>query len=113
MSLVDLEKTKIVNIRGSSVKKYPKGYDFLGFTIKPSSFKHTEKDQVKTIPSLFESKSSKTKILVKFRSLQIHKKRKSIEEVAKEINPIIRRIINYYQKFRKSEMREVWRKPKH
>lgn len=103
------EKTKIVNIRGFSVKKYPKGYDFLGFTIKPSSFKHTEKDQVKTIPSLFVSKNSKIKILEKFKNMQIHKKRKSIEEVAREINPVIRGIINYYHKFRKSDMREVWR----
>jgi RNA-directed DNA polymerase len=35
-------------------------------------------------------------------------KRKTLEEVAKELNPIIRGIINYYHKFRKSDMREVW-----
>ena len=29
-------KTKIVNLRGISVEKYPKGYDFLGFSIHPS-----------------------------------------------------------------------------
>jgi group II intron reverse transcriptase/maturase len=103
------EKTKIVNIRGVSEKKYPKGYDFLGFTIKPSSYKHPNKSEVKTIPSLFVSKKSKISILEKFSSMQIHKKRKTLEEVAKDLNPVIRGIINYYHKFRKSDMREVWR----
>jgi RNA-directed DNA polymerase len=28
-------KTKIVNIRGSSERKYPMSFDFLGFTIEP------------------------------------------------------------------------------
>jgi len=28
-------KTKIVNLRGTAEKKYPKSYDFLGFTIRP------------------------------------------------------------------------------
>jgi RNA-directed DNA polymerase len=101
-------KTQIVNIRGFSEKKYSKGYDFLGFTIRPSSYKHPDKTEVKTIPSLFVSRKSKSGILAKFRSMQIHKKRKPIEEVAKDLNPIIRGIINYYHKFRKSDMREVW-----
>lgn len=29
------EKTKIVNLRGKSERKYPSGYDFLGFSIRP------------------------------------------------------------------------------
>lgn len=102
------EKTKIVNVRGFSEKKYPKGYDFLGFTIRPSSYKHPNKSEVKTIPSLFVSRKSKSSILAKFRELQIHKKRKTLEEVAKDLNPMIRGIINYYHKFRKSDMREIW-----
>jgi len=102
------EKTKIINVRGYSETKYPKGYDFLGFTIRPSSYKHPNKEEVKTIPSLFVSRKAKKAILAKFSEMQIHKKRKSLEEVAKEVNPIIRGIINYYHKFRKSDMREVW-----
>jgi group II intron reverse transcriptase/maturase len=101
------EKSKIVNLRGFSEKKYPKGFDFLGFTIRPSSFK--SKDKVKTIPSIFISQKSKNSIIAKFKTLKIHKKRKTIEQVAKEINPIIRGIINYYHKFRKSDMTNVWR----
>lgn len=101
------EKSKIVNLRGFSEKKYPKGFDFLGFTIRPSSFK--SKDKVKTIPSIFISQKSKNSIIEKFKTLKIHKKRKTIEQVAKEINPVIRGIINYYHKFRKSDMTNVWR----
>ena len=102
------EKTKIINVRGHSEMNYPKGYDFLGFTIRPSSYKHPNKEEVKTIPSLFVSRKAKKAILAKFREMQIHKKRKPLEEVAKELNPIIRGLINYYHKFRKSDMREVW-----
>lgn len=102
------EKTKIVNIRGFSEKKYPKGYDFLGFTVRPSSYKHPNRAEVKTIPSLFVSHKSKTSIMEKFAAMQIHKKRRTLEEVARELNPVIRGIINYYHKFRKSDMRVVW-----
>jgi group II intron reverse transcriptase/maturase len=103
------QKTKIVNIRGYAEKKYPKGFDFLGFTIRPSSYKHPKRPEVKTIPSLFVSRKSKSAILEKFAGMQIHKKRKPLEEVARDLNPVIRGIINYYHKFRKSDMRDVWR----
>ena len=101
------EKSKIVNLRGFSEKKYPKGFDFLGFTIRPSSFKC--KDKVKTIPSIFVSQKSKNSLMEKFRNLNIHKRRTSLEEIAKMINPILRGIINYYHKFRKSDLQNVWR----
>jgi len=101
-------KTKIVNIRGVSEKKYPKGYDFLGFTIRPQPYKPLHRSKVMTIPSIFVSRQSKSAVLAKFASEQIHKKRKTLEEVAKELNPMIRGIINYFHKFRKSDMREVW-----
>ena len=101
------EKSKIVNLRGFSEKKYPKGFDFLGFTIRPSSFKC--KDKVKTIPSIFVSQKSKNSLMEKFRNLNIHKRRTSLEEIAKMINPILRGIINYYHKFRKNDLQNVWR----
>ena len=101
------EKSKIVNLRGISLKKYPKGFDFLGFTIRPSSIK--SKSGVKSIPSIFVSQKSKNSLMEKFKTLNIHKRRKTIEEIAKEINPVLRGIINYYHKFRKSDIRNVWR----
>lgn len=101
------EKSKIVNLRGISLKKYPKGFDFLGFKIRPSSIK--SKSGVKSIPSIFVSQKSKNSLMEKFKTLNIHKRRKTIEEIAKEINPVLRGIINYYHKFRKSDIRNVWR----
>ena len=101
------EKSKIVNLRGISIKKYPKGFNFLGFTIRPSSIK--SKSGVKSIPSIFVSQKSKNSLMEKFKTLNIHKRRKTIEEIAKEINPVLRGIINYYHKFRKSDIRNVWR----
>lgn len=101
------EKSKIVNLRGFSEKKYPKGYDFLGFTIRPSSVK--SKDTVKTIPSIFVSQKSKNSLMERFRNLNIHKRRTTLEEIAKMMNPILRGIINYYHKFRKSDLQNLWR----
>jgi RNA-directed DNA polymerase len=101
------QKSKIVNLRGISINKYAKGFDFLGFTIRPSSVK--SKDSIKTIPSIFVSQKSKNSLMEKFKRLKIHKRRKTIEEIAREINPVLRGIINYYHKFRKSDIRDVWR----
>ena len=99
-------KTRIVNVRGISAKKYPKGYDFLGFTIRPNRVQF--KDKTKTVPSIFISAQSRTGILQKFRELELHKRRKPLEELAKELRPIIRGIMNYYHKFSHGHMRYVW-----
>ncbi len=101
------EKSKIVNLRGISARKYPRGFDFLGFTIRPSSIK--SKGEIKTIPSIFVSQKSKNSLMEKFKTMNIHKRRKTIEEIAREINPVLRGIINYYHKFRKSDLQNVWR----
>jgi hypothetical protein len=55
-----------------------------------------------------ESQKSKTSIMQKFREMNLHKRRKPLEQIAKEINPIIRGIINYYHHFWKDDMRIVW-----
>jgi RNA-directed DNA polymerase len=100
------EKSKIVNLRGTSEKKYAKGYDFLGFTIRPSSFKTGNKTI--SIPSIFVSQKSKNSISEKFKSMNIHKMRGKIEQIAKRLNPITRGIINYYHQFRKTDIRRIW-----
>jgi RNA-directed DNA polymerase len=51
------EKTKIVNVKGKSEKKYPKSYDFLGFTIRPQWVKAKGKPML--LPSMFMSRKSK------------------------------------------------------
>lgn len=100
------KKTKLVNLRGASEKKYPKSYDFLGFTIRPQWCKLKTKS--KLMPSIFISSKSESRILEKFRKMQIHKRRGDIALIAKELKPIIHGIINYYGKFSVGHMRFVW-----
>jgi group II intron reverse transcriptase/maturase len=100
------EKTRTINLRGKSQNQYPKGFDFLGFTIRPASFKFKEK--IKAIPGIFVSQKSKTSIMEKFRAMNIHKLRTSLEHVAQRVNPVIRGIISYYHKFQRNDMRQVW-----
>ena len=104
--LLHTEKSKIVNLRGFSEKKYPKGFDFLGFTIQPRAYKG--KFSTKSIPCICVSQKSKTSIMQKFKTMNLHKRRKTLEEIAKEINPVLRGIINYYHKFWEDDMRNVW-----
>ncbi len=91
---VQQQKTKIVNLRGASAKKYKRSFDFLGFTIEPHWFKTKRGCQL--MPRSVISKKSVSSVLEKFR--HVHKWRKSIEELAKELNPIIRGVMNYYCK---------------
>jgi group II intron reverse transcriptase/maturase len=100
------QKTRIVNLRGKSETKYPKSYDFLGFTIRPNQAKINGKYY--EVPSIFISTKSRTAILSKFRELEIHKRRISVESLAKELSPVIRGMINYYHKFSDNHMRYVW-----
>jgi Retron-type reverse transcriptase len=100
-------KTKIINLRGKAVKKYPKGFDFLGFTIRPGAFNHN--GRIKAVPGIFVSQKSKNSIMQKFRGWNIHKRRTKLQHIAKLINPVISGIINYYHKFRNTDMRQVWR----
>lgn len=100
-------KTQIVNLRGKADKKYPKSYDFLGFTIRPHWCKIN--GRMMLIPGIYISKKSRSRVLEKFRELNIHKRRKPIEALAVELRPIIQGIINYYCKFSKRSSRYIWR----
>jgi RNA-directed DNA polymerase len=98
-------KTKIVNIRASSAKKYPMSFDFLGFTIEPHYTK-VKGDVKRILPRCIISKKSVRSVLDKFKKL--HKRRVSIEVLAKELNPVIRGVINYYCKFWSSHTYTLW-----
>ena len=87
------QKTKIVNLRGTAQAKYAKKYDFLGFSIKPWGVKTSK--GVKALPGTFVSIKSRTSILEKVKSWSIHKRRKPLEMIAKELNPMLQGIINY------------------
>jgi len=99
-------KTKIVNLRGFSQEKYPRKYDFLGFTIQPQWCKIKGKGML--LPGILISKKSEIRIMAKFKSMQLHKKRGKIERLARELRPIIRGIINYYGKFSTGHLRTVF-----
>jgi RNA-directed DNA polymerase len=100
------EKTKIVNLRGRSEKRYARKYDFLGFSIRP--VRREVNGRWLLLPGTFVSQKSKKAIREKFRELEIHKRRIPIEELAQKLNPIIRGLINYYHKFWQAGMRDVW-----
>ena len=99
-------KTKIVNLRGHSENRYPRKYDFLGFSIRPVM--RQVKGGRRLLPGIFVSNTAKKAMRQKFREMQIHKRRISLRELAHKLNPIIRGLINYYHKFWQAGMRQVW-----
>ena len=101
------EKTQIINLRGKAEKHYPKRFDFLGFTIKPASFK-TKGKKIIAFPGIFVSQKSRNSIMEKIRAMNIYKRRGKLEQIAQAINPVIRGIINYYHKFQRNDIRRVW-----
>jgi group II intron reverse transcriptase/maturase len=105
------DKTHIVNIRETAEKKYPRGYDFLGFTIRPNWV--VFKTGSRVVPSTFVSTKSKKNISEKFKALEIHKRRKPLAEIAQVLNPIIRGLINYFHKFGNEPMSHVWNQLNH
>ena len=100
------EKTKIVYLGKEPKVEYSKSYDFLGFSIHACASK--EKGKIKRMVNTYVSKKSKKSILEKFKALEIHKRRKPLELIAKELNPVIRGIINYYHKFWDGHMFSIW-----
>ena len=100
------EKTKIIDLYGKAQNRYPKGFDFLGFTIRHGAYNH--KGRIIAMTGIFVSQKSKNGIMQKFRDMNIHKRRTSLLHIAKSINPVISGIINYYHKFRNREMWQVW-----
>jgi group II intron reverse transcriptase/maturase len=105
------EKTRIVNLRGRSERRYPKKYDFLGFTLRPVMRRINGREVL--MPGTFVSIRSKTAIREKFRKQELHKRRKPNEELARELNPLIAGLINYFHRFWEGGMREVWNQLNH
>ncbi len=99
-------KTKIVNLRGITEKKYPRSFDFPGFTIRPLWSKTSKGN--KLMVSSFMSTKSKTRVLAKFSSFNIHKWRKPLEVIAQQLTPVIRGVLNYYGKFWTAHLYKLW-----
>ncbi len=61
------------------------------------------------MPGIFMSKKSKISVLEKFKELNIHKRRISIEALAKDLHPIIKGVMNYYCKYSANKTRDIWK----
>jgi group II intron reverse transcriptase/maturase len=100
------EKTRIVKVRGNWQKCYPRSFDFLGFTIEPHWIRL--KTGCRLMPRSRLSTKSVSSVLEKFRVLRIHRWRKSLEELSKALNPVIRGVMNYYGKFWSYHTHHLW-----
>ncbi len=110
------EKTKIVYCKRNYKKKLAyrpkhKSFDFLGFTFKPSQVK-TRRGKFITGFRLGISAKSRAKIWKFIREMKLHRfVTKSVSELGsiQHLNLKIRGWINYYGKFRKSDLAYVFR----
>ena len=95
------KKTKIVNTEERSLrdKRYPKSFDFLGYTMKPMYIKTRNREGV--MYNWVISKSSRKGIMSEVRRLKLYKWRGSIQELAKVLNPKLRGWIAYYSRYSK------------
>lgn len=100
------QKTRIINMRGITIEKYPRSFDFLGFTFKPYWTKTTK--GFKILITTFISQKSMSSIQDKFRKMELHKRRKPVEVLAKLLNPITRGIIGYYCKLWSGHTYRLW-----
>jgi group II intron reverse transcriptase/maturase len=105
------EKTKMVYCRDyrREQQDYGKKFDFLGFTFKP-----------RTLPSkrggLFVgygcaiSQKAQTRITEEWKQLKLHRRSDlTIQDIAKEVNPQMRGVIQYYGKFKLWELQRLMR----
>src|SRR5690606_29932083 len=65
------------------------------------------------LPGIIVSNSSKKAMRERCRQWEIHKHRIPIRELARLLNPVIRGLINYYQKLWQAGMRPVWNRLNH
>ena len=105
-------KTKIVYCKDSNRrKKYPNiHFDFLGYTFKPRQAQNRIRKESFTncLPAVSnKSKKSMRDKMRKWETLKLSGSQ--LEEVAKEINPVVRGWINYYGKFYTSKLKTFMR----
>lgn len=100
------KKTKVVYCKDSNRRgKYPnKKFDFLGYTFRSRISKSQKGDFfVSFSPAVSEKAAKKMRRVM--RSWRLHRRSdKSIEELSQFCNPILRGWMNYYGRYRKSEL---------
>lgn len=86
-------------------------FDFLGYSFQPPSTRSKKAKEIFLGFDLAISKSSRKKIVEEINSFRIHRWSScEIEDIAKLLNPKLRGWINYYGKFRKGELLQVFRR---
>ena len=106
------EKSKIVYCRRHQKRQPPfkvryQKFDFLGYTFKPRIVKERGKIRLGFTPAI--SQKSKTKIAKELKQMNFHRwVHFPITRIAELLKLKIRGWINYYGKFRISEMRQVF-----
>lgn len=107
------EKSKIVYCRRNQknqppFKVYYQKFDFLGFTFKPRIVKERGKLKLGFSPAI--SKRNIARISKELFKLKLHRwVHFPISKIAEILNPKLRGWIQYYSKFRKSELRKLFR----
>ncbi|MGV8058730.1 MAG: group II intron reverse transcriptase/maturase [Smithellaceae bacterium] len=103
---LNLQKTKIVYCKDNNRRgNYPEQkFDFLGFTFRPRRAKERSgKFFVSFIPAI--SNKAKKSICDTMRQWNLHRKTdKSLDDLARVVNPVLRGWINYYGSFYKSAL---------
>jgi group II intron reverse transcriptase/maturase len=105
------EKTKVVYCENflREKKDYCKKFDFLGFRFEPRTGKSS-----KGLMQVYDcaiSPPSTQRIIRKWKELKVRRwTTTSLQEIAKELNPILRGICKYYGKFRMWELGKVFRR---
>jgi group II intron reverse transcriptase/maturase len=103
------EKTKIIYCRDEHRKEQyaNKKFTFLGYSFQPREAKSKRGIFVAFGPAI--SKESRKKIVASLRATNLQRATNAtIEEIAKVLSPRIQGWLNYFTKFRKSEMRGVF-----
>ena len=107
------KKSKIVYCRRNQKRQPPfkpryQKFDFLGFTFKPRIEKKGGKFRLGFSPSI--SQKSQKRMAYEFYKFKIHRMvHLSLDKIAAILRAKIRGWINYYGKFRMSDMRKVFR----
>lgn len=104
------EKTKIVYCKkdGRNLKGYPVQFDFLGFSFQPV------RNKLKNGGSYMQfdckmSRKSKVRIVGELRKMAFHNMtQRSLEDLARVLNPKIRGWINYYAKISRRSLKPVF-----
>lgn len=104
------EKTKIVYCKDSNRhdRDENESFDYLGFTFRPRAARNKQTHQIFTVFKPAISKKASKKIREEIRSWRILRNyHLKLEDIAAQINPVVRGWINYYSKFGKTEFRKV------